>query len=95
MEGRSVLKVKGGKLLKTTLDYNEGKINSIRITGDFFAHPEEAIEMLEDELAGAGLDRSILLEKIDGFVSRKGIVLFGIDPESIVTSILECVGGNG
>ena len=95
MEGKSVLKVKGGKLIKTSLDYGSGKINGIMITGDFFAHPEEGIEMLEAELVGMGLDRKALLEKIEGFVARKRIVLFGIDPESLVTGILNCVEGDG
>ena len=95
MEGKSVLKVQGGKLIKTSIDYGKGKINSIRITGDFFAHPEEGIEMLEGELVGMDLDRKALLDKIAGFVSRKRIVLFGIDPESLVAGILNCVDVGG
>jgi lipoate-protein ligase A len=89
MKGKSVLKVEKGKLIKTFLDYN-GKINEIKITGDFFVHPEEGIEMLEKELVGKELDRNVLLEKIDNFFRKNEIKLFGIDPESLVTAIMNC-----
>ena len=98
MEGRSVLKVLGGKLIKTRLNHVRGKITSVRITGDFFAHPEEGIEMLESELVGAELDRDKLLGIIQGFVESNGVVLFGIDAVSLVSSIMGCVevrGGEG
>ena len=95
MQGRSILKVPGGKLIKTRLDYDGGKIASVMITGDFFAHPEEGIEMLESELVGAELDREKLLGLIQSCVKSNGVVLFGIDPVSLVSSIMDCVEGKG
>ena len=41
------LKVKGGKLIKCTLELDEGKIKRIKITGDFFIYPEDAIEKVD------------------------------------------------
>ena len=40
------LKVKNGKLIKCTLEIKDGRIKSIKFTGDFFMHPEEKIEEL-------------------------------------------------
>ena len=46
---KSIYKVPNGKLLKVSLDYDEvdNSIEQIRITGDFFAYPEESIELIE------------------------------------------------
>jgi hypothetical protein len=96
MKGKSVLKAEEGKLVKVFLDYDytgEGKamkINTIKITGDFFMHPEEGIEMLEKELIGAEMERNALLKRMDDFFRRKKIKLFGIASESLATAILNC-----
>ncbi len=52
MQSKSVYKVPNGKLLKIFLDYDEKSnlINELSITGDFFAYPEEAIELMENKL---------------------------------------------
>jgi hypothetical protein len=90
MMGKSVMKVENGKLIKTFLDYGGGRINEVRITGDFFAHPEEGIEALERELAGTELKRDVLEARISGSLRRNGVVLFGADPESLAACILGC-----
>ncbi len=95
MEGKYVLKVENGKVIKTFLHYDGGKIKGIKITGDFFAYPEEEIDRLEAELVGTGLDRDAVMKKIDEFFRKNDVVLFGIDSESLVTCILNCVGGEG
>jgi lipoate---protein ligase len=45
-------KVPGGKLVRIKVDCNDTVMNSIQITGDFFLHPEYAIEQLESALIG-------------------------------------------
>ena len=44
--GKAKYKVKGGKLIKVQLAKKEDRIEGIKITGDFFLHPEELIEQL-------------------------------------------------
>lgn len=92
MEGKSVYKIPNGKLLKIFLDYNKktGFINEISITGDFFAYPEEAVEVLEDELKGVLLDRELLLKKINSVIQRYGIQFIGLDAEGLTHGILMC-----
>ena len=70
MNSKSVYKVPNGKLLKINLNYDEktNNIETIRITGDFFAYPEEAIEIIEVELKNIKIDRSILFEKIKSII---------------------------
>jgi len=91
MEGKSVYKVPNGKLLKVFLDYNEdGSINEISITGDFFAYPEEAMDILENELKGVLLDRKCLLEKINSVIQKYGIQFIGLDAQGLTHGILMC-----
>ena len=58
--GRALLKVKDGKLVKVQLTRKKGKIQKIRITGDFFLHPEEIIDGLEQAL----VDKPLEVEKL-------------------------------
>jgi lipoate---protein ligase len=56
-------KVPGGKLLRIDADIKGGKegdiIQSIRITGDFFMHPEDALERIEKALSRVPIDQRI------------------------------------
>ena len=47
---------KAKKLIKISMSYDDKKkvINSIKITGDFFIHPEETLEILDGLLVGIG-----------------------------------------
>ena len=93
MQAKSVYKVPNGKLLKIILDYDEknNSINSVRITGDFFAYPEEAIEAMEDELKNVHLDEDSLLDKINNVIQNKNIEFIGLDAKGLTTGILMCV----
>jgi lipoate-protein ligase A len=93
MISKSIYKVPDGKLLKINLNYNQktNKINNVRITGDFFVHPEEAIEMIEEELKNLKLDKINLFEKIQSVVTQNNIELIGLDAESLTKGILMCL----
>ncbi len=45
-------KIPGGKMLAVEADVSGGKITKVKITGDFFLHPEDAILRLEESLSG-------------------------------------------
>ena len=92
MRSQSVYKVPKGKLLKIFLEYNEKNnyIIEIRITGDFFAYPEEAIERMENKLKNMTLDREQLLKKITSIIKEHSIQFIGVDAEGLVQGILMC-----
>jgi len=92
MQSKSVYKVPNGKLLKIILDYDEknNSINSVRITGDFFAYPEESIEIMEDELKNTVLERTPLLEKIQSSIKEHKIQFIGLHAEGLAEGILMC-----
>jgi lipoate-protein ligase A len=93
MISKSIYKIPNGKLLKIKLDFNENsnKINEIKITGDFFVYPEEAIEILEDGLKDIKIDKIFLLKKINSLVKDYKIDFIGLHAEGLTEGILMCI----
>lgn len=80
-------KVAGGKLLRVRLRAADGVIQAITLTGDFFMHPEEAIEDLEARLTGAPLIEAALRAQVDAFFAAD-VQVIGADAADIVHVIL-------
>jgi lipoate-protein ligase A len=81
-----------GKIVKIKLDYSKKSqlIHSIKITGDFFLHPEEAIERLEQGLRGIKLEKEDLKNKIQ--IILDDTEFFGFDIESLAETIIKTKG---
>jgi hypothetical protein len=92
MQSQSIYKIPQGKLLKISLEYNEknNTIIQIKIMGDFFAYPEETIELLETALKGTTLEQGSLLKKIQSIITKHNIQFIGIDAEGLTQGILMC-----
>ncbi|MBS7251991.1 MAG: lipoate--protein ligase family protein [Candidatus Freyarchaeota archaeon] len=84
--GSAELKVPDGKLVEATVKISQGKIKEIRITGDFYMHPEEQIEKLEKALIGVPVEK--VNEAITKFFKKKQITLVGVRPEDFAKVIL-------
>jgi len=89
MQGKFAHKVSGGKLLKVSVECDGGTLDSVRINGDFFAHPEDSIERLELELAGIKVDN--LEAAISKFVEKNKVKLYGISPRDVAYAIKEAL----
>ncbi|MFC2162238.1 lipoate protein ligase C-terminal domain-containing protein [Candidatus Altiarchaeota archaeon] len=87
---KCVRKVPGGKLLKVTVDAQDGMIGSVAIHGDFFCHPEDSIEGLERKLAGCRSTNAGNV--ISGYLEANDVRLYGIDAKSITETIMEAAG---
>lgn len=85
-------KIPGGKLLRVRLTLGgpagSPTIQSIHITGDFFMHPEEAIESLEAMLTGAPFAEDAVRERVRSFFSGE-VEVIGADVEGVVTAIMK------
>jgi lipoate-protein ligase A len=92
MRYTSVYKVPQGKLLKVSLAYDPPSctIHQVRITGDFFAYPEESVELLEQELEHAILERDVLMKKIQSLIDKHQIQFIGVDAEGLTQALLRC-----
>ena len=92
MRSTSVYKIPHGKLLKISVEYDEKTrvIHDIKIMGDFFAYPEEAIELLEKNLKHTVLEREPLLKKISSLITEYNIQFIGADAEGLTQGIVMC-----
>jgi lipoate-protein ligase A len=92
MQSHSVYKIPQGKLLKISLDYDAqtNRITTIRITGDFFAYPEESIELLEKKLRNIPLEETSLHHQITSIISKHNIEFIGLNAEDLTKGIMMC-----
>ena len=89
---QSVYKVPQGKLIKIHLDLDNNKemMNTIRITGDFFAYPEESIMDLELKLGGTQFDKGVIFKVISEFIEDHQVQFIGIDAQALTDAIMRC-----
>ncbi len=82
---------KAKKLIKISMSYDDKKkvINSIKITGDFFIHPEETLEILESNLVDTKLEGNQISKKVE--ISLKNAEAFGFDVNSMTEAIMGCL----
>ncbi len=92
MIGKSELKAQGGKLIRVECDVHERSnvVMRLIITGDFFLHPEEAIEELEGSLLMLRAEPEILTSHIQSFFAKEHN-LVGAKPEDFVNAILNAI----
>jgi len=95
-------KIPGGKLVtveweikkdaQSASDNTYGKISSIRITGDFFAHPEWCIEEIEKALVGKEISK--IKETIEEKISKNSFQIIGFSADDIEALIKNDIEGN-
>lgn len=85
-------KVKEGKIVKVEVEF-DNVITKIKITGDFFLHPEDVLDDIERSLPGLKKDVGFdaLVHKIHKIVNDHDAQMIGISPESLALSIKEAL----
>ncbi len=88
-------KIGGGKLLQVEVETHDGIAQSVRITGDFFLHPEDAVCDLENALVGAcwGDTDDFLTTKLEEIVLSKNAQLVGFACTDLVRLFKKAVVG--
>lgn len=81
-------KVPGGKLVVVDLDVVEGALRGVRVAGDFFLEPDEALFDINQALEGANADLPApeLAARIDR-VLPEGTVMFGLTSEAVGVAV--------
>lgn len=69
-----------------------GLIIRVKITGDFFMHPEEAIEELEAVLTG--LPPAEVEAAVDGFFRGRAVDLIGASPGDFARVLVMSLGSS-
>jgi lipoate-protein ligase A len=75
-------KVPGGKLLAAELGVEGGRLVGVKITGDFFMHPEAAIIELEKALDNIPI--ADLEDNVNRFFKDNDVTLFGVEAGDFV-----------
>jgi lipoate-protein ligase A len=74
-------KPKEGKLLRIDAEVCEGKVAEIKIIGDFFLYPEEAIFQIEEFVKGKEIEG--LGKELDAFMEKNQFRPIGFSGEDI------------
>ncbi len=92
MSGDSLLradyKAPGGKMVRVRLREKDGRIESAKLSGDFFLIPEESLSKLEKMLEDARLDEKELKLLVDRFFRGTNAQGLGVSPDDFVKAIL-------
>ncbi|MHA1654171.1 MAG: lipoate protein ligase C-terminal domain-containing protein [Candidatus Thorarchaeota archaeon] len=87
-------KVPGGKLLKVAVEVTDDHITNVRFTGDFFLHPEDALEMIEARLKGIKVDLKAVQTVVEKTFDEEGVVTVGCQPKDFAHVIVQAVRGD-
>lgn len=84
-------KAPGGKLLRATCRIAGSNLETVKITGDFFLHPEEDLTELEEELVGVKMEEGEIRKAVQAFFKKRKSTIIGAEPEDFVSVILKAV----
>lgn len=87
MQKRVDHKIKNGKLLQIEADLDNDTITSITITGDFFIHPESAIDGIEGTLKNSTIRQA--RERLETFIRENDVKIIGFSVTDIITILEE------
>ena len=86
----ATLRTKKG-LIEVELSTENNRMSTLKITGDFFIYPEEALEIIEQELLGITIDKEQLINKIEEIYKKQQISTPWITINDWVTVILKAI----
>jgi lipoate-protein ligase A len=81
-------KVPGGKLVVADLTVAGGVLRDVRISGDFFLEPDEALDRMDAALTGlpAALDTERLTERLTA-ATGPDVVMLGFSPRDVAVAV--------
>jgi lipoate-protein ligase A len=82
-------KAPGGKMVRVRLTEKDGRIETLKISGDFFLVPEESLSKLEKMLVDTRLDEGELKLLVDRFFRGTQAQGLGVSPDDFVKAILQ------
>lgn len=85
-------KVPGGKLVVVDLDVHDGALRGVRVAGDFFLEPDEALHAIDRALEGApaDADTQALAARVEAGLPA-GTVMFGFSAEAVGIAVRRAV----
>ncbi|MBI9051859.1 MAG: hypothetical protein JEZ00_20760 [Anaerolineaceae bacterium] len=85
-------KIPGGKLIRMDVEFTS-KIEALKITGDFFLHPEETLESIVSACVGLSLpiDKAYLTAQLEEIMLGSEAQLIGAEVADLVSILEEAV----
>lgn len=92
MKYQATKKIDGGKLVRIKIDADTD-INDIQISGDFFLHPEDAINDVQERLRGLsrGSSPDIFSQEISSALGDKKAAFIGVTADDLSAIIVEAL----
>jgi lipoate-protein ligase A len=81
-------KVPGGKLVVVDLDVVDGRLSDVRVSGDFFLEPDEALPAIDRALTGLPVasDATHIAAAVGGALPEEAVLL-GFSADSVATAV--------
>ena len=85
-------KVPGGKLVVVDVDVVDGRLANVRLSGDFFLEPDDALPLIDAALTGlpGDADAKAIAAAVQGALPD-GAVMLGFSPEAVATAVRRAV----
>ncbi|MDR1798690.1 MAG: lipoate--protein ligase family protein [Bifidobacteriaceae bacterium] len=90
---RGEYKVPGGKLVAADVEVQAGRLAKVKVAGDFFLEPDDAIERIEAALLGASVDdaAATLADRVQHALEPTD-TLVGFDPGAVAIAVRRALG---
>ncbi len=85
-------KVPGGKLVAADLEVDGGTMRSVRISGDFFLEPDDALERIDGALTGLPEDADMATLSATVRDAVGDAEMIGFTPEAVATAVRRALG---
>ena len=86
-------KVPGGKLVVVDLEVVAGRMRNVRLSGDFFLSPDEALEWMTAALEGVPADAGEAELAALVHAAARDAELLGITPEGVAIAVRRALDG--
>ncbi|WP_019854350.1 lipoate--protein ligase family protein [Actinopolyspora mortivallis] len=88
-------KVPGGKLVAADVEVTEGRLSRVRVSGDFFLEPDEALDEINGSLVGAAANTDVdTLASLVRAGTDPQTRMVGFTPESVAVAVRRAVTGS-
>ncbi len=85
-------KVPGGKLVVIDLEVEDGRLADVRLSGDFFLEPDEALGRITGALVGMPADASVASYAGAVESALDGAAMIGFDPRAVGFAVTRALG---
>jgi hypothetical protein len=88
MQGHGEYKVPGGKLVVADVTVAHGRLEQVRVSGDFFLEPPEALAVIDAALAGMPADASeVELALAIAAALPRDTVMLGFSADAVAVAV--------